>query len=90
MTTLRDTLKWVQEVDVADDEVAPKKYDQAARSEQWRDSVLGERTALKNRGYWRVVSKPKGVKLIKLKITRFISNLVKQLFVSGGQTRCWK
>ena len=29
----------MQEVDVADDDVAPKKYDQAACSEQWSDSI---------------------------------------------------
>ena len=48
-------------MDVADDEVAPEKYDQAARSEQWRDSMQAERAALKNRGCWRVVRTPEGV-----------------------------
>ena len=57
----------MHEVDVADDEVAPAKYDQAARSEQWRDSMLGERTALKNRGCWCVIRTPESVKLIKLR-----------------------
>ena len=45
----------MQEVDLADDEVAPEKYHQVARSEQLRDLMLGERTALNNRGCWRVV-----------------------------------
>ena len=42
----------MQEVDVADD-VVLEKYDQEARFEQWRDSMLEERTALKNRSCWR-------------------------------------
>ena len=67
VTTLGDTSKWVQEVNVADNEVAPEKYDQAARSKQWRDSMLGERIALNNRGCWRVVRTPEGIILIKLK-----------------------
>ena len=66
MSILGDTSTWVQKVDVADDEVAPEKYNQAAFSEQWSESMLGERTALKNRGYWRVVRTPEGVKLIQV------------------------
>ena len=58
-------------MDAVDDEVVPEKYDQAARSEQWRDSMLGERTALKNRGCWHVVRTPEGVKLIK---ARYVFN----------------
>ena len=52
-------------MDVADDEVTPKKYDQAALSQQWRDSMLEKRIALKDRGCCCVVRTPEGVKLIK-------------------------
>ena len=65
VSTFGDTSMWVQEVDVADDKVAPGKYNQIAYSEQWSDSMLGETTALKKRGCWRVIRIPEGVKLIK-------------------------
>ena len=53
------------ELDVADKKVALEKYDQVARSKQWRDSMLGEKTALKNRCWWRMFRTPEGVKLIQ-------------------------
>ena len=48
-----------------DDKVTPERYEQAAKSELWRESMYNERNALKNRRCWRVVDTPDGVRLIK-------------------------
>ena len=48
-------------------ELAPETYDQAAKDSDWRASMLSEIRALRNRGCWRVVPTPQGVRLIKSK-----------------------
>ena len=48
-------------------EVAPEKYGQAVDSPEWRESMMNEIRALRNRGCWRVVPTPHGVRLIKSK-----------------------
>ena len=48
-----------------DDKVTPERYEQAAKSELWRESMYSERNALKNRGYWQVVDTTDRVRLIK-------------------------
>ena len=49
------------------DEVAPEAYNQAVKDSGWRDSMKNEIRALKNRGCWRVVPTPTGIRLIKSK-----------------------
>jgi hypothetical protein len=49
------------------DEVAPENYAQASLSPEWRQSMINEVKALCNRGCWRVVRTPTGVRLIKSK-----------------------
>ena len=49
------------------DEVAPENYAQASLSPEWRQSMMNEVKALCNRGCWRVVRTPSGVRLIKSK-----------------------
>jgi len=48
-------------------EVAPETYGQAVKDAAWRESMLAEVRALRNRGCWRVVPTPQGVRLIKSK-----------------------
>ena len=47
------------------DEVAPETYNQAVKDLKWRESMKNEIKALKNRGCWRVVPTPTGIRLIK-------------------------
>ena len=49
------------------EEVAPKSYKQAVLDPKWRESMMNEVRALRNRGCWRVVPTPSGVRLIKSK-----------------------
>jgi hypothetical protein len=49
------------------DEVAPETYNQAVKDSKWRESMKNEIRALKNRGCWRVVPTPTGIRLIKSK-----------------------
>jgi hypothetical protein len=51
----------------SDQEAAPESYEDAARDERWVQSMKDEVNALKNRGVWRVVQTPGGVRLIKSK-----------------------
>ena len=53
--------------DSDNDEVAPESYSQAVCSPEWRESMMNEIKALRNRGCWRVVPTPRGVRLIKSK-----------------------
>ena len=48
-------------------EVAPELYKDAVNSAEWRESMMNEVRALRNRGCWRVVPTPHGVRLIKSK-----------------------
>ena len=48
-------------------EVAPETYNQAVNDSNLRDSMKNEIKALKNRGCWRVVPTPSGIRLIKSK-----------------------
>ena len=50
-----------------DQETAPESFNEAARDERWVQSMKDEIKALKNRGVWRVVPTPQGVRLIKSK-----------------------
>ena len=51
----------------SDHEAAPESYNEAARDERWVQSMKDEIKALRNRGVWRVIPTPKGVRLIKSK-----------------------
>ena len=51
----------------SDNEAAPESYNEAARDERWVQSMKDEIKALRNRGVWRVIPTPKGVRLIKSK-----------------------
>jgi hypothetical protein len=51
----------------ADQETAPESFEEAAQKELWVQSMKDEVNALKNRGVWRVVPTPGGVRLIKSK-----------------------
>ena len=53
-----------------DDEATPKRLEQAAKSELWRELMYNEQNALKNRGCWRAVDTPDGVRLIEYMIKR--------------------
>ena len=58
----------VQETTASDNgEVAPESYKQAVLDPEWRKSMMSEVKALRNRGCWRVVPTPSGVRLIKSK-----------------------
>ena len=58
----------VQETTASDkEEVAPESYKQAVLDPEWRKSMMSEVKALRNRGCWRVVPTPIGVRLIKSK-----------------------
>ena len=58
----------VQEATASDKEkVAPESYKQAFLNPRWRESMMTEVRALRNRGCWRVVPTPSGVRLIKSK-----------------------
>ena len=46
-------------------DVAPETYKQAVNDSAWRESMMHEVRALRNRGCWRVVPTPEGVRLIK-------------------------
>jgi hypothetical protein len=50
-----------------DQETAPESFNEAARDDRWVQSMKDEIKALKNRGVWRVVPTPQGVRLIKSK-----------------------
>jgi hypothetical protein len=50
-----------------DQEATPESYNDAARDERWVQSMKDEVAALRNRGVWRVVPTPQGVRLIKSK-----------------------
>ena len=55
----------VQEATASDkEEVAPESYKQAVLDPRWRESMQTEVRALRNRGCWRVVPTPSGVRLI--------------------------
>ena len=57
-----------QEATASDkEEVAPETYKQAVLDPKWRESMKTEVRALRNRGCWRVVPTPSGVRLIKSK-----------------------
>ena len=47
------------------EELAPESYAEAVKSKEWRESMMAEIKALMNRGCWRVVRTPQGVRLIK-------------------------
>ena len=76
-------------------EVAPETYNQAVKNSNWRDSMKNEIKALKNRGCWRVVPTPSGIRLIKSKyvyklkknwqgkVVKRKSRLVVQRFLQG-------
>ena len=49
------------------EEVAPSSFNEAVEDKRWRDSMTAEFKALKNRGCWRVIKTPQGVRLIKSK-----------------------
>ena len=49
------------------EELAPESYAEAVKSKEWRESMMAEIKALMNRGCWRVVRTPQGVRLIKSK-----------------------
>ena len=51
----------------SDQEATPESYNDAARDERWVQSMKDEVAALRNRGVWRVVPTPQGVRLIKSK-----------------------
>ena len=51
----------------SDQEATPELYNDAARDERWVQSMKDEVAALRNRGVWRVVPTPQGVRLIKSK-----------------------
>ena len=58
----------VQEATASDnEEVAPESYKQAVLDPEWRESMMTEVKVLRNRGCWRVVPTPSGVRLIKSK-----------------------
>ena len=58
----------VQEATASDkEEVAPESYKQIVLDPEWRKSMMSEFKALRNRGCWRVVPTPSGVRLIKSK-----------------------
>ena len=56
------------------DEIAPDTFKQAVEDKRWRDSMSAEIKALRNRGCWRVIRTPQGVKLIK---SRYVYRLKK-------------
>ena len=53
--------------EVKTEETAPVSFDEAAKLAEWRKSMRAEVKALQNRGCWRVIRTPKGVRLIKSK-----------------------
>ena len=53
--------------EVKTEETAPASFDEAAKLSEWRNSMKAEVKALQNRGCWRVIKTPKGVRLIKSK-----------------------
>ena len=68
VSSLGDVSRFAQveeSTETGDDETAPEKYADAAVDELWVQSMRSERKALRNRGCWRVVRTPEGVKLIK-------------------------
>ena len=48
-------------------EAAPESFNEAVQDPRWCESMQTEIRALKNRGVWRVIPTPKGVRLIKSK-----------------------
>ena len=53
--------------EVKTEETAPVSFDEAAKLAEWRKSMKAEVKALQNRGCWRVIKTPNGVRLIKSK-----------------------
>ena len=51
----------------SDQETAPESFEEAVQQAAWVQSMTNEFNALKNRGVWRVVPTPGGVRLIKSK-----------------------
>jgi hypothetical protein len=51
----------------AQGETAPETYKQAVQDSAWRESMMNEIRALRNRGCWRIVQTPRGARLIKSK-----------------------
>ena len=51
----------------AQGEEAPETYKEAVKDPAWRESMINEIRALRNRGCWRVVQTPYGARLIKSK-----------------------
>ena len=52
--------------EVKTEDIAPVSFDKAAKLAEWRQSMKAEVKALQNRGCWRVIKTPKGVRLIKI------------------------
>ena len=48
-------------------ETAPESFKEAVEDPRWRESMQAEIKALRNRGVWRVIQTPQGVRLIKSK-----------------------
>ena len=48
-------------------EAAPESFKEAVNDPRWRESMQDEIRALRNRGVWRVIPTPGGVRLIKSK-----------------------
>ncbi len=55
------------EAAASNQETTLDSYNDAARDERWVHSMRDEVAAYRNRGVWRVVSTPQGVRLIKSK-----------------------
>ena len=50
--------------EVKTEETAPVTFDEAAKLAEWRNSMRAEVKALQNRGCWRVIRTPRGVRRI--------------------------
>ena len=68
---------------VETEETTPASFDEAAKLSEWRKSMKAEVKALQNRGCWRVIKTPKGVRLIK---SKFVFK-IKRLDRKGGQKK---
>jgi len=56
-----------KDIEGAQGETAPETYKQAVQNSAWRESMMNEIRALRNRGCWRIVQTPRGARLIKSK-----------------------
>ncbi len=86
----------------AQGEEAPETYKEAVKDPAWRESMINEIRALRNRGCWRVVRTPQGARLIKSKyvyklkqdwlgkVTKRKSRLVVQGFLQRERSRVWR